>query len=203
MTYDPNVPNASQSPGLFPPQNNTNYARLKTIINADHVFNDSAQSTDGVHRQVTMIARAIPVILPAGTNSILYSWVDSNSQTQLKFYNGANDYQLTPTWSVISGTVTISSSFATLAAVPANVFGEVFMWKGRFIQAGTFISDAGIVNGYAYSEKYKSGSSPSQILNFGFDGDGASGLNLQAQNDGSGSSFNGVWTFKILYRSTT
>ena len=96
MTFDPNVPNASQSPGLFPPQNNTNFARLKTIINADHVFNDSPQATDGVHRQCTMIARAMPVGLPTGTNAILYTWLDSLSRAQLRFYNGALDFQLTP-----------------------------------------------------------------------------------------------------------
>lgn len=96
MTFDPSVPNAAQSPGLFPPQNNTNFARIKTIINADHVFNDTAQSTDGVHRQVTMIVRAQPVGLPGGTNSILYSWIDGDGQTQLRFYNGLTDIQLTP-----------------------------------------------------------------------------------------------------------
>jgi len=74
MTFDPNIPNAGQSPGLFPPQNNQNFARLKTIINADHVFNDTTQATDGYHRQATMIARAQPVALPTGSNAILYSW---------------------------------------------------------------------------------------------------------------------------------
>lgn len=96
MTYDPNQPNASVSPGLFPTGNNTNFARLKTIINADHVFNDTAQSTDGIHRQMTMIVRAMPVALPMGTNSILYSWIDGSGQTQLRFYNGTDDFQLTP-----------------------------------------------------------------------------------------------------------
>lgn len=203
MTFDPNVPNSSQSPGLFPAQNATNMARLKTIINADHVFNDTGQATDGFHKQCTMIVRTQPGSLPTGANSILYSWLDSNGQTQLRFYNGTDDFQITPDDTVISGTVTVSSSFATIAAIPANVFGEIFMWKGRFMQVGTFVSDASIVNGYSYSEKYTSGSSASQILNLGFDGDGASGLNLMVQNDGSGSGFNGVWTYKIFYRSKT
>lgn len=96
MTFDPNIPNGSQSPGLFPMQMNTDLARLKTLINADHVFNDTAQSTDGVHRQVTIIARAIPTSLPGGTNGILYSWIDGLNQTQLRFYNGTNDFQITP-----------------------------------------------------------------------------------------------------------
>ncbi len=100
MTFDPSVPNAAQSPGLFPPQNSTNFTRLKTIINADHVFNDTAQTTDGVHRQVTLIARAVPGALPAGTNAILYANVDTLGATQLRFYNGANDVLITPSVSI-------------------------------------------------------------------------------------------------------
>ncbi len=96
MTFNPSVPNPAQSPGLFPTQNSNNFARLKTIINADHVFNDSSQTTDGVHRQVTLISRAPPGSLPAGTNSLLYSWIDGIGRSQLRFYNGATDIQLTP-----------------------------------------------------------------------------------------------------------
>ena len=200
MTFNPSVPNAAQSPGLFPPQNSTNFTRLKNIINADHVFNDSAQASDGFHRQVHMFSRAIPVTLD-GANSILYSWVDGLGQSQLKFYNGVVDYTITPTFTVLSGTVTVSSSFATIVAIPANVFGEVYLWKGRFIQQGTFVSDASVVNGYSFAQKYKNGSAASEILTLGYDGDGASGLNLRIQNDGSGSGFNGVWNYKVFYRS--
>lgn len=96
MTYNVTVPNASQSPALFPGQANTNFTRLKTIINADHVFNDTAQSTDGVHRQCTLIDRADPVSLPSGTDAILYSWEDSAGQSQLKLYNGTSIFQITP-----------------------------------------------------------------------------------------------------------
>ncbi len=97
MTFNPSVPNAGQSPGLFPPQNSTNFTRLKTIINADHVFNDTAQDTDGVHRQVTYISRDLATApLTTGTNSILYSWNDSDGKAQLRFYNGTDDFQLTP-----------------------------------------------------------------------------------------------------------
>lgn len=132
MTFDPNVPNASQSPGLFPTQNNTNYARLKTIINADHVFNDTAQSTDGVHRQCTMIARAQPVGLPTGTNSILYSWIDANGAAQLRFYNGATDTQITPLAAAvtrITGTVALAgnATSGTVWTIPANTFAWVFV----------------------------------------------------------------------------
>lgn len=55
MTYDVNVPNASQSPGVFPAQNNTNFTRLLTIINEDHKFNLSAASDDGYHKIIHYI----------------------------------------------------------------------------------------------------------------------------------------------------
>lgn len=129
MTFDPNSPNAAQSPGLFPVQNNTNCARIKTIINADHVFNDTAQSTDGVHRQVTMIVRAQPVGLPGGTNSILYSWIDGQGQTQLRFYNGTTDIQLTPPEELYPIRVVGSQSIGTGATV--TVYADPgFRWAG-------------------------------------------------------------------------
>lgn len=133
MTFDPNIPNAGQSPGLFPPHNNTNFARLKTIINADHVFNDTAQSTDGFHRQVTMIARAQPGALPTGSNSILYSWLDGAGQTQLRFYNGANDFQITPIVNTgptkITGIVNVTGDglSAAVYTVPTNTFLTIFV----------------------------------------------------------------------------
>lgn len=97
MSYAIIVPNAGQSPGLFPAQNNANFNRLKTIINSDHVFNDTAQADDGIHRQVTLVNRsAAPVGLVTGANAMLYSFPDSNSATQLYWYDGATIQQLTP-----------------------------------------------------------------------------------------------------------
>lgn len=117
-TYDANVPNASQSPGVFPLQNAANFTRLKTIIDADHVFNDTDQSTDGYHNQCTMIVRAKPTgVLPTGSNGIFYSYLDVSSAAQLGFYNGVKDFNITP-FSLLAavnfqggGSPTIRSSF--------------------------------------------------------------------------------------------
>ncbi len=97
MTYNVNTPNAAQSPGLFPPQNNANFTRLKTIIGTDHLFNDAGPTADGFHKQATLIARAKPSgSLPTGTNGILYAFVDAFSRNQLGFYNGNANFQITP-----------------------------------------------------------------------------------------------------------
>lgn len=94
MSYDANVPNFNQSPGLFPAKCNTNFSRLQTLINADHIFNDSTAATDGTHRQVTMLARNVPGSLPVG-NGILYTKLVTGVP-QLFFYNGITDQQITP-----------------------------------------------------------------------------------------------------------
>lgn len=93
MTFNTNVPNAGQSPGLFPPQNNTNFDRLKVIINNDHVFNDTSPlptlDTDGRHRQVTLISRSDPGgFLPAGTNGIIYSKLGASGSSSPWWFNG-------------------------------------------------------------------------------------------------------------------
>jgi hypothetical protein len=132
MTFVTNIPNAAQSPGLFPPQNNTNFARLKTIINADHIFNDTGQSTDGFHRQMTMVVRDQPVALPTGGNAILYNWLDAGGQAQLRYYNGANDYQITPIAPAptkVTGIVALAGGALSgvVYTVPSNSFGTIFV----------------------------------------------------------------------------
>ncbi len=200
MTFNANVPNAGQSPGLFPPQNNQNFTNLKNLINRDHIFNDTLVANDnsGTHRQVTLTARATPGSLPTGTNGIFYSKLVS-SLGELFWYDGTSEIQIS-TYTVLSGTVAVTSAFSTIVAIPANKFGEIYLYKGRFIQAGAFVSDGTVVNGYSYAEKYVSGSGASQILELAFDGNGASALNLRVKNP-SGSSFDGTWTYKVYYRS--
>lgn len=205
MSFNTIVPNAAQSPGLFPVQNNTNFTRLKAIVSADHVFNDSGQATDGYHNQMTMVARASPspAILPAGSQGVLYNKLDGSNPAQLWYYDGTNDYQITPSPAVISGSVTLVTpgTYVTVSAIPPDVFGEIFFWKGHFIQAGTFVSDGSIVNGFSYGENFdSSGSSAAVMIKLAFDPLGVSGLNLRVTSNSSGS-FNGVWNFKLFYRS--
>jgi hypothetical protein len=96
MSYNVTVPNAGQSPGLFPAQANTNFNRLQQIINNEHVFNNTLNiDTDGVHRQVTLIDRAKPASVPAGTNGVLYAKTVS-ATSQLFYFNGVVDTQITP-----------------------------------------------------------------------------------------------------------
>lgn len=112
-TYDVNAPNANQSPSLFPAQAVGNFTRLKDIINAEHNFADSSVSNQGCHKQVTFINRTGNPVFVSGTNAILYTKFDANSESQLFYYNGVLRQQMTPYDQLlpirIQGEVTLAS----------------------------------------------------------------------------------------------
>jgi hypothetical protein len=62
-------------------------ARLKTIIEADHVFNNTAASNDGIHKQVKLLNRAQPVNLVNGESGILFSIANAQAQSQVWYFN--------------------------------------------------------------------------------------------------------------------
>lgn len=98
MTFTIIAPNANQSPGLFPAQNNTNFRRLKDIINADHNFTDSTATNQGAHKKVSLI-NVDPDNPPSGLpgyNGIFYSRANPDNSAQLWWYNGVSRKQLTP-----------------------------------------------------------------------------------------------------------
>lgn len=77
MTFSTNVPNANQSPGLFPTQMNTDLIRLKANIEGNHQFNDTlgVPNTDGFHNRVDYINPAIIPTIPAGADATGYSFL--------------------------------------------------------------------------------------------------------------------------------
>ena len=117
MSYNIVVPNANQSPGLFPAQNNTNFQRIKEIIDNNHLFTDSASQTQGYHKQVSMINLTIAPAALVGANAITYSIVDANGQAQLHFYNGVADYTLTPPGDLYPSRIAGVSTLAAGASI--------------------------------------------------------------------------------------
>jgi hypothetical protein len=209
MTFDANQPNAAQSPGIFPVGANTNWTRLKTLVNAEHVFNDTAAPNDGTHRQVTLVNRVDPTVVPDGTNSMVFGKAAGDGVNELWFYDSITPRQLN--WRQISGEVSISPAYVVIAAIPPNCYGDIYLFKGspvpagergNIIQVGAFVSGDEVVNGYSYGEKFISGSSASQILRLGFAGDGENGLNLRVRNDNTSgaSQYNGTWKYRIFFR---
>lgn len=95
MTYNPAVPLNSDSPSIFPAQSQTNFARLQTLVGADHQFNLSAASNDGYHNLVHMTIQA-----PSGALASTGRFYAKSSASRVHaFYmddTGA-EYQITPT----------------------------------------------------------------------------------------------------------
>ena len=58
MTFNAAVPLNSDSPSIFPAQNQTNMGRLQTLLGADHQFNLSASANDGYHNLIHMTQQA-------------------------------------------------------------------------------------------------------------------------------------------------
>lgn len=75
MTFSTNVPNASQSPGLFPAQMNTDLNRLKLIVRGNHQFNDTVgvPNSDGFHNRVDYINPAVTPTIPTAANATGYT----------------------------------------------------------------------------------------------------------------------------------
>ena len=88
MTFDPTIPVKTQSPGLFPDQMQADLGRLKAIIEADHVFNNTAAANDGIHKQVQLVNRAFPVPpFASGASGIEFCAANALAQSQLWWGN--------------------------------------------------------------------------------------------------------------------
>lgn len=187
MTFDAGVPNSGQSPAFFPTQNQTNMGRIKAIINAEHVFNDTAAANDGTHKQVTLKNRSTPVGFPAGTNAVLYSKVDSDGASQLHFYNGATDVQLTP---LSVGPIRVQGT--TIVAIAPNATFNITGLPAQYVGTGyVFVNgtknysfnNVFLVNGQADEHRIEQGPENPPFINspsFTF-----SGTTLRVRNNNS------------------
>lgn len=140
MTFSTTVPNSTQSPGLFPAQNNTNFLRIKDIVNIDHNWTDSSSLSQGIHKQATFINRNAPGALPAG-NGILYSTPDASGASQLNWYTSAGNVQITPGVQVYTGNPILAPlASSTMFADPGYAY-QAYYWLGA---VGFFSLSAGI-----------------------------------------------------------
>lgn len=95
MTFNAAVPLNSDSPAIFPSQNQTNMARLQTLLGADHQFNLSAAADDGYHNVIHMTQQAPSGALAATGRA----YAKSSASRIHAFYmddTGA-EYQISPT----------------------------------------------------------------------------------------------------------
>lgn len=126
MTFSASVPLNSDSPSVFPAQNQTNMARLQTLLSADHQFNLSAASNDGYHNLVHLTQQA-PAGALASTGRL---YVKSSSSLIQLFYmdDAGTEYQITPDYTNSTMKVSGSASLASLAST--NILNVAYDFSG-------------------------------------------------------------------------
>jgi hypothetical protein len=179
-----------------PGQDNTNY--IEATLNNDHWWN-VGPNRDGRHKKVSMKDSVTDPALTAGMNGVLYLRTVSATDTSIQlFYNNDDTtfYQVTPTY--ITGTVSLTSTstFASLVAVPANIFGTLYIWEQgtNNIDSAVIKSNATKVEGFTnrHVDEGTSNAYFVEVLN----GSGAVDLTLKARR-GFGPS--GTYAYRLLY----
>ena len=180
-----------------------------TVTTRDHFWNVGSNE-DGRHRFMQSPAFTVgglpddPVI-GTGMDGVLYLKT-TNSRAEWFHRNSDGIYQAVP--SFLSGTTgVISASYVNVVAVPADVYGEIYMWatvdgtasQSRFRTVrGYFRSNATTTNSWAEAVSVEGTSSYSNGLKFG-NGDDASGLNIRARTSDASDGL--TWNYRITYRA--
>ena len=169
----------------------------------DHFWNVGANE-DGRHRYINSLAYTVggtpaDVTIGTGMDGVLYLKT-TNSSAEWFRRNSNNIYQLSPNF--LSGTHVVTASYTNIIALPANVYGDVFMWQdaaGKTRgQTGFFKTNATICSAWAYGLKIQGGSTAKYNVEFG-KGSDSSGLNLRVV--ASEATAGATWNYRITYRA--
>lgn len=178
-------------------QGNTTY--IETKMKLDHFWNEDADK-DGHHDLLHMAKQASDPTIATNLDGTVYLKDTVEGRTEGFYKNGSGIYQFIP--SVLTGTVSVSSGslYSTVSAIPANTYGEIFMYTtalGKYSgQTGFFRSDATSCESWSYGMKIQGTSPILAALKFA-NGSEVSGLNIRARRDGASSA---TWNYIITYR---
>jgi hypothetical protein len=126
MTFDASVPLNSDSPALFPAQNQDNMSRLQTIISADHQFNLSAAANDGYHNLIHLTQQAPSGALAATGRLYVKS---SGGLIQLFYMNDAGtEYQVTPDY--VNSPIKVSGSASLASGASQTILNVSYNYTG-------------------------------------------------------------------------
>ncbi len=129
MTFNAAVPLNSDSPSLFPAQNQTNMARLQTLLGADHQFNLTAATDDGYHNIIHLTQQAPSGALAATGRA----YAKSSAGRVHEFYmddTGA-EYQITPTMP-IRAAVNFDGTGGAVIRSSYNVASVTYLGTGSY-----------------------------------------------------------------------
>jgi hypothetical protein len=177
-----------------------------TTSTRDHFWNVGSNE-DGRHRFIqspafTVGAVAADPVIGTGMDGVQYLKSDGLTPARIEgFYrNSSGIYQHIPAF--LSGSVAVNSSgtYSNVVAVPANCYGQIFMYTtalGKFSGVtGHFRSNATIVEAWGLTQSDDS-TDTNVPLKFA-SGTDAVDLNLKARRSDAGAA---TWNYRITYRA--
>lgn len=198
MTWTNPVVDGTKSVAFNKAAMNNNTAYIETKLQLDHYWDEDANK-DGHHKLVEMTAEAADPPISADMDAVYYTKATVEGRNEGWYRNSDGIYQNIPSYKAGNLSITSTSTFVTVTAVPINVYGEIFIYYTgqNEIQHGSFVSDATTVNCFSTLEKIKSNTdSRPRFIEFA-NGSDASALNIRARRD-SGTS--GTWYYRVTYR---
>ncbi len=144
MTFDPGIPVKTQSPGAFPDQMHANLNRLKALIEAEHVFNNTYEVNDGIHKQVSLINRDLPTTLAHGESGILSSRSNALGQSFPWWYNGIGYYPQSTTKAFVNfNGVTLAITDGSYNVATVTRYGGPGRYRIQYIVPFVSLANAG------------------------------------------------------------
>jgi hypothetical protein len=174
-----------------------------TTSTRDHFWNVGANE-DGRHRFIqspafTVATVAADPVIGTGMDAVEYVKT-TNGRAERFHRNVQGIYQYVP--SFLEGSVVVPDSYTNVVAVPANVYGEIFMYTTAMGELSTcvgfFRSNDVLNESWALFYRIEGTGSGRSALRFG-NGANASGLNIRARkSDGIAGQ---TWFYRITYRA--
>jgi hypothetical protein len=206
MVWNSTWPDGTKSvkQNTTPGQENTTYT--KTTQNNDH-FWDFGADEDGYHRKVSMesyadtdVGAPVDAPIPTGMDGVHYL-KPANGRIEGFYRNASGIYQYVP--SFLSGTVSVTSTstYATVVAVPDDCYGHIYLFTTTSAddgQMGFFKADGGVVQSYSLATTFASSSTAGFNLKLG-NGAQASALNIRVRRDQGPSA---TYQYRITYWAT-
>lgn len=190
MTFNAAVPLNSDSPAIFPSQNQVNMARLQTLLGANHQFNLTAAADDGYHNLIVMTEQAPTGALP-GYGRL---YVRTNGGVVQLFYmdSTGREIQITPDDLLnpikVNGSASLGGGASTTIFAPSydyTGFGTVFIAGTSRQSTYNFMRSGSAVDTHTIDNN---GSSPPSIA--------YTGTTLRVTNN-SGGTQTIVWSLMV------
>jgi len=170
MSFNPNIPQATDRPSASQGQLLINFQQLNTIFNDDHVaWNDATVANRGLHRKVTFPIVSVGDPVLAGTVGQIYTKTVAGV-AQAFFANSTSVFQITGATTTVAGGMT---GFRAASGLIINYTSSLVAFSNAgtaFVFAVPFTAAPAIVAQTEGAGSANIGLSVAAVTNLGFTG---------------------------------